>query len=172
MSLFQKATNRQVFTKESAMPSGVYQRKTDWHPANYKGGTLHDRGYRLVYAPSHPRANGERMREHILIAEKALQKFLPPRAAVHHVNEIKHDNRRVNLVICEDKSYHLLLPRRRTALLACGNVQALKCVHWGKWDMTVVHRGHACYHRHCAAKYYNNKYHEKRRSDVALHKSQ
>ena len=153
------------------MPSGIYLRKTHWHPANYKGGYLNDHGYRLVYAPLHPRANGERMREHILIAEKTLGKFLPPRAEVHHINEIKYDNRHVNLVICENKSYHRLLHRRRNALLACGNVNALKCVHCGQWDLEIVERGHARYHRVCAALLAKKRRHERRISNGIIRQS-
>jgi hypothetical protein len=50
-------------------------------------------------------------REHVHVAERALGKRLPKRAIVHHVNEIKHDNRPANLVICEDHLYHKLLHR-------------------------------------------------------------
>jgi hypothetical protein len=39
--------------------------------------------------------------ESVLIAEKVLGKPLPEGAHVHHVNEIKDDNRNSNLVICQ-----------------------------------------------------------------------
>jgi len=69
-------------------------------------------GYMRVIAPGHPKNNGGYMLEHILIAEKALGRPLPKGAEVHHVNEIKTDNRNENLVICENHAYHFLLHAR------------------------------------------------------------
>ena len=67
--------------------------------------------------------DGSYKREHIVIAERALGHPLPPKAQVHHVNEVRSDNRNTNLVICENQAYHALLHRRmrarRAALLAC-----------------------------------------------------
>lgn len=60
--------------------------------------------YNRVKCYGHPRADSSgNVLEHILIAEKALGKHLPDKAEVHHVNEIKTDNRNENLVICQDR---------------------------------------------------------------------
>jgi hypothetical protein len=53
--------------------------------------------------------------EHIRIAERVLGRPLPKGAVVHHVNEIRHDNRPSNLVICPSHSYHRMLHHRMRA---------------------------------------------------------
>lgn len=53
--------------------------------------------------------NGKGIREHRVILETAFGRPLPPRAEGHHVNGNGRDNKRGNLVLCEDHSYHMLL---------------------------------------------------------------
>jgi hypothetical protein len=60
--------------------------------------------------------NGERFYQHVYVAEQALGRKLVPPEEVHHLNEIKHDNRPENLVICPNRAYHLLLHERANAL--------------------------------------------------------
>lgn len=93
---------------------------------NWKGGvTYTPKGYRCLHRPGHPRAgpNGY-VPEHILLAEKAFGKPLPPLAVVHHVTGRKHGP----LVICQDEGYHQLTHARLRAFLACGNPRFRKCV--------------------------------------------
>lgn len=76
----------------------------------WKGGTISFGNYRLQYAPGHPRTcNGNHVLEHILKAEKALGKPLPPKAVVHHHTQTQ-------LVICQDQSYHMVLHARERAI--------------------------------------------------------
>lgn len=65
--------------------------------------------------------------EHIMVAEVALGKQLPNLAVVHHVNEVKTDNRNENLVICPNQAYHRLIHQRTDAYNACGNANWRKC---------------------------------------------
>lgn len=75
------------------------------------GYTIDTQGYVVLFI------NGERRLEHIVKAEKALGRKLPRGAVVHHMNKIPHDNDTpLNLVICPDQAYHLLLHRRMRAL--------------------------------------------------------
>lgn len=103
---------------------------------NWRGGKyLTTTGYILALNHDHPRANKKGyVRETILIAEKALGKFLPELAEIHHINGIRNDNRPENLVICQDQSYHKLLHLRERAIKVCGYVNWRKCCNCFKWD--------------------------------------
>lgn len=91
-------------------------------------GTLRSRGDCLVTVA------GRHVFEHVLIAERALGKPLPPGACVHHVDENPANNNPLNLVICPDQAYHSLLHVRARALAACGNADWRKCKRCGKYD--------------------------------------
>lgn len=82
------------------------------HPAagsaHYKwnGGRSYDKdGYVILNGLGRSRP----IQEHVYVAEMALGKPLPHGAQVHHFNEVKNDNRNVNLVICQGQAYHALL---------------------------------------------------------------
>ena len=70
---------------------------------------------------------GRKVREHVLVAEKALGRRLPPKAEVHHVDGNKLNNAPANLVVCQDRSYHFLLHARQRAYDATGSADALQC---------------------------------------------
>lgn len=63
---------------------------------------------------------------HVLIAEKALGKPLPPKAHVHHVDGDHMNNAPSNLVICQDMAYHKLLHYRTRIVKAGGNPNTQK----------------------------------------------
>ena len=77
--------------------------------------------YKTVRQPSHPRAHGSSLPEHMLIAERALGKPLPPKAQIHHADENPRNNTPSNLVICQDRTYHKLLHFRARIVRAGGN---------------------------------------------------
>lgn len=114
-------------------------------------------GYLAVRVPEHPRASNGYVFEHIVVAERALGRFLPRTAEVHHVDEDKTRNVGGNLVICEDRSYHMLLHQRMNALLACGDPSALKCNLCGSYDRQAdievsIRRGRVGRHKDCRAR--------------------
>lgn len=118
---------------------------------NWNGGRRICNGYVQVMV------NGIYIAEHILLAERALGRKLPPGAQVHHVNEIQNDNKPGNLVLCEDQAYHRLLHRRARALRATGCALANKCVRCKQWampgDETIKQTGRQFVHPACASSY-------------------
>jgi len=67
---------------------------------NFNGGRyVDDKGYIRVLMPEHPCSNAGYVYEHRLVAEKELGRFLQPWETVHHINEVKLDNRWENFFL-------------------------------------------------------------------------
>lgn len=99
--------------------------------------------------------NGIRKYEHVIIAERALGKQLPPGAQVHHADKNPANNENSNLVICQSDAYHKLLHRRTNAFDACGNANWRKCWVCKKYDApeNIRVRGRVVFHGECIRAY-------------------
>jgi hypothetical protein len=92
---------------------------------NWTGGRQKtSRGYILVYCPDHPLANNRgRVYEHRLVAEKMLGRYLGKEEIVHHLNEIRDDNRPENIFVCRDaihhKSMHKIISKSKDSSFIC-----------------------------------------------------
>ena len=69
------------------------------------------------------------VKTHIAIAEAALGRPLPDGAEVHHVDHNKRNNVPSNLVICQDKAYHLFLHVRARVVRAGGDPNTQRICH-------------------------------------------
>jgi hypothetical protein len=130
--------------------------KTDLHLP--KNGQTISSGYLRIRVVGHPRSTekGKYVFEHILRAEKALEKPLPLKAIVHHHPSKNNFN---TIVICEDHHYHMILHARYRALKECGHANWRKCSFCKKYDIlqNLYLRGYATRHRNCHAKYEKNR---------------
>lgn len=75
----------------------------------WRGGRVIDKhGYVLIKAPSHPHATKSGyVREHRLVMEQKLGRYLEPHEVVHHRNKVHDDNRAENLELFASNGEHL-----------------------------------------------------------------
>ena len=137
-----------------------------------RDGKIISNGYRKVYLPDHHRAQSVGyVKETTLIAERVLGKPLPKSAVIHHVNFDRSDDRKTNLVICENHAYHRHLHIRMAALEKSGNPNKRSCCYCHQYDfpenMMRCGSGHA--HVKCN-KQYQREYCLKRMKEGTWHK--
>lgn len=74
----------------------------DWRTRNKR---INDHGYIERYVPDHPYTKDGWVLEHRLVMEEFLDRFLEEHEVVHHVNEVKTDNRIDNLWLCSSAEH-------------------------------------------------------------------
>ena len=82
--------------------------RMDKHPL-WKGGKSRDgRGYVLIKIANHPFSRGKGyIYEHRHIIEEQIGRYLQPQETTHHINGVKDDNRRENLMAFSNQSAHI-----------------------------------------------------------------
>lgn len=82
-------------------------RKDPLNTPNWKGGEVDMLGYVFLKIKNHPYANTEGyVKRSRLVMEQAIGRYLKPEEVVHHINEIRDDDRLENLMLCSSHSEH------------------------------------------------------------------
>jgi len=88
--------------------------------SQWKGGVKkHGDGYIYLLKPGHPFSTKDGyIMEHRLIMEQSIERYLEPQEIIHHINEIRDDNRIENLMlfasIRKHLDYHISLNKEKT----------------------------------------------------------
>lgn len=103
---FEKQKLRASKRKRNFCSRACSQKNSIKNPPYKANGFWYENGYRVLSVPG--QKNG--IKEHIAIMEKHIGRKLKPNECIHHVNEIKDDNRLENLRLM-DKQEHIKLHR-------------------------------------------------------------
>lgn len=79
---------------------GGHKNKVGLESHLWKGGKRESKGYIEVYQPNHPSLKGTKrmyVREHRLVMENKIGRYLEKWEEVHHLNSVRNDNRPENL---------------------------------------------------------------------------
>ena len=80
----------------------IKEESTQW-----KGGKTRSGGYVFVRCYNYKNKKYTYVAEHRVVAEKQLGRYLNTKEIVHHINEVKDDNRPENLYLFENRKEHL-----------------------------------------------------------------
>lgn len=90
---------------------------------NFNNYRINDCGYIAVLSPNHPHKNNKGyVREHRLVAEKCLGRFLTKKEIIHHINGIITDNRPENLYLFSDQCSHSIFHQHKHKLTSNFNI--------------------------------------------------
>jgi len=92
-----------------------YQWRKDYRNCpRWNGGEVKMLGYVFVFVPEHPAANKTGyIKRSRYIMEQHIGRYLTPEETIHHINEIRDDDRIENLMLCSSNSEHMKIGHRR-----------------------------------------------------------
>lgn len=103
-------TGRTRFKKGQLSPrkDKKFPHLTGKNAYHWKGGRIkYSRGYVYLLRTSHPFCNNVGyVREHRLVMEQMLGRYLTPKEVVHHINSIPYDNKPENLMLFTNNHAH------------------------------------------------------------------
>lgn len=105
---------KKAFASNSAIKKGLgkfcsfkCRSRLENHPQWNNGRKIDQYGYILLKKPQHPFKNSDGyVREHRLVIEKQIGRYLHRWEVGHHINKIKDDNRPQNLMCFKNHSVH------------------------------------------------------------------
>ena len=106
--MIRKRKKRTMNYSRGKHPNSIASRfkKGESHP-EWRGGVIFRKGYAFIYAPNHKYSNGKGyIREHRLVIEKQIGRYLKSTERTHHLNKIKIDNSPENLMLFINGSAH------------------------------------------------------------------
>lgn len=109
--LFREAQRKRMLGRHrnEATKKKISETRRTRHNNNWKGGRYKDKyGYIQVLVFGHPSIVGRYIREHRLIMEKHLGRYLTPLEIVHHKDGNKQNNKIENLQLFKNNSEHSL----------------------------------------------------------------
>jgi len=103
-----KDKSRGKFCSPQCKAKNQSQQQMGKENPNWHGGyTVRGDGYILIYQPNHPYCDKDGyVREHRLVMEKKIGRYLKPKEVVHHLNEVKDCNLEDNLKLFADEREH------------------------------------------------------------------
>ena len=88
---------------------GMYGKRTP----RWNGGRFVDQGYVFIWLPKHPDASRGYVREHRVVMEKHLGRYLANSEVVHHTNGNRLDNRIENLSVMSARDHARLHHKKK-----------------------------------------------------------
>jgi len=135
-------------------------RRAKGNPHYKKGRIRNSNGYILLQRPDHPNCDPRGyVKEHRLIIEESIGRFLNSGEIIHHKNKIRSDNRIENLILCKNSSEHFKLYHNKGRI-----------IH-GKWSDKEYRNNHLREHKKKNKEIYKKieeRYREKNKEKVLM----
>lgn len=98
---------KKVITYKAKRCNKCRDRSGENNPKWRGGRTYTHEGYVQIYKPNHPNCNNYGyVLEHRLVMELKIHRYLKRKEIIHHINNIKDDNRIKNLILFKNSKEH------------------------------------------------------------------